>query len=306
MLVVIDTVISRRERLQRIDESGARPEEERKMGAPGEPVEESDLHGWVDGRLTPEREEAIEAYFAVHPDARERWRQYAEQRAALRAAFAAEVTGPLPARFRIPRLLQERRHRRQRWFIQIAAAVCLVVLGCLGGWVARDVVPQMTSSTSAHLGRAIIADAIAAHRTFAVEVRHPVEVNAAQKADLVEWLSKRLGRPLVVPDLAAMGFRLMGGRLLPAESGPAAQLMYENDGGIRLTVYLQAGVAGEVKLFRNDKDVGALYWSDEGLGCVIVGDATRAILRTVAATVYEQTFPDAPKGEFSSDPERTG
>ena len=47
----------------------------------------------------------------------------------------------------------------------------------------------------------------------------------------MQWLSKRLGRPLVVPDLAAVGFRLMGGRLLPAEDGPAAQFMYETGKG---------------------------------------------------------------------------
>ena len=61
------------------------------------------------------------------------------------------------------------------------------------------------------VARMITADAIAAHRTFSVEVRHPVEVDAGQEAHLVQWLSKRLGRSLVVPDLAAAGFQLMAG-----------------------------------------------------------------------------------------------
>ena len=39
------------------------------------------------------------------------------------------------------------------------------------------------------------------------------------------WLSRRLGRQLTAPDLAAQGFDLIGGRLLPASTGPAAQLM---------------------------------------------------------------------------------
>ena len=34
--------------------------------------------------------------------------------------------------------------------------------------------------------------------------------------------NKRLGHRLIAPDLAELGFRLMGGRLLPADSGPAA------------------------------------------------------------------------------------
>ena len=58
-----------------------------------------------------------------------------------------------------------------------------------------------------------------------------MEVDAGQEAHLMQWLSKRLGRQLVTPDLSGAGLRLMGGRLLPAEDGPAAQFMYENDTG---------------------------------------------------------------------------
>ena len=71
------------------------------MSATGERMEERDLHAWVDGHLTPAREKAIETYFTAHPEVRERWRQYVDQRAALRAAFAAQTTGPIPARGRL-------------------------------------------------------------------------------------------------------------------------------------------------------------------------------------------------------------
>jgi anti-sigma factor RsiW len=274
-------------------------------GVPG-PVGENDLMAYVDGRLSPERAEAVRGYLEVHPEAEERVSQYAEQREALRAAFSEPVDRPIPARLRVAQLLAERRLRRHWRFAQIAAAICLIVLGSIGGWTARDILPRLASPTSALVARTIMADAIVAHRTFVVEVRHPVEVDADQEAHLVQWLSKRLGRPLVVPDLAATGFRLMGGRLLPAESGPAAQLMYENGSGGRLTVYVRAGVTGEMKLYRDDKGVGAFYWSDEGLGCVIAGEADRGLLRQAAESVYEQTFPDAPRGEFSSEPEKSG
>ena len=80
-----------------------------------------------------------------------------------------------------------------------------------------------------------------------MEVRHPVEVDAGQEAHLVQWLSKGLGRQLTVPDLGATGFRLIGGRLLSAEDRPAAQFMYETDGGERLSLYLRSGVGGETR-----------------------------------------------------------
>jgi uncharacterized protein (TIGR03118 family) len=45
--------------------------------------------------------EAVEAYFAAHPEQREQWWQYAEQREALRMAFAAPAAEPIPRRLRL-------------------------------------------------------------------------------------------------------------------------------------------------------------------------------------------------------------
>ena len=59
------------------------------------------------------------------------------------------------------------------------------------------------------------SEAIAAHTIYAAEKLHVVEVGADQKDHLVGWLSKRIGMTLVAPDLAAEGFELVGGRLLP-------------------------------------------------------------------------------------------
>ena len=54
-------------------------------------MEEDDLHSRIDGHLPPECAEAVDTYFAAHPELREQWSQYAEQREALRAAFAAQA-----------------------------------------------------------------------------------------------------------------------------------------------------------------------------------------------------------------------
>jgi anti-sigma factor RsiW len=274
------------------------------MTAAPEPVGEDDLMAYVDGRLPPERTEAVRDYLAVHPDARERVSQYIDHRQALREAFEAQAAEPVPVRLRPTQLVARHPRGRQRRFIEVAAVLCLVMLGGLGGWVARAVLSG--PSSSAALTSSIIDDAIAAHRTFAVEMRHPVEIDAHQDKHLVQWLSNRLDRPIVAPDLTAAGYRLMGGRLLPSESGPAAQLMYENNAGSRLTIYLRGGIAGEAKRFRNDRGLGAFYWSDEGLDCVVVGEVDREVLRQAATSAYEQIFPDAAKGEFSTEPEDKG
>jgi anti-sigma factor RsiW len=265
----------------------------------GRPVEEDDLHARIDGQLPRERTEDVDAYLAAHPEEEARFSQYAQQRQALRAAFAAQANGPIPSRLRVAHLLAQQRRRRRRQLGQIAAAVCLIVLGGIGGWAVRDLTGPLSSSSPGAVASVITADAIAAHRTFSVEVRHPVEVDAGQEAHLVQWLSKRLGRQLIVPDLTPAGFRLMGGRLLPAEDGPAAQFMYENGNGERLTLYLRTGVGGETAFrYHEDGGIGAFYWSDEGFGYAIAAKADRGLLLQIAEIVYQQTSPDGAKAKL--------
>jgi anti-sigma factor RsiW len=267
-------------------------------------IEEDDLQAWVDGRLTPADNEAVEAYFAAHPESRARWSQYAEQREELRAAFAGPAEETIPARLRVARLLAEQRRRRRRQLGRMAAAVALLIAGGIGGWGARDLLPALTASASAVLASAVFDDAIAAHRTFSVETRHPVEVGANEEAHLVQWLSKRLGHQLIVPDLSALGFQLMGGRLLPADSGPAALFMYEDGKGTRLSCYyLVVDVAGETEFqFREQNGIGAFYWVDDGLAYAIAANVPRGLLLKVAEIVYQQNSPEGAKAKLPPVP----
>jgi anti-sigma factor RsiW len=264
------------------------------------PIEEDDLQAWVDGRLAPEDIEAVELYFAAHPELRERWLQYAEHRKELRAAYAGPAEKPIPARLCVARLMAAQRRRRHRQFARIAATAALLIVGGIGGWSAHDLLPALTSSASAVLANSVFDDAIAAHRTFSVETRHPVEVGANEEAHLVQWLSKRLGHRLTVPDLNALGFRLMGGRLLPADSGPAALFMYEDGKGTRLSCYyLVVDVVGETEFqFREQNGISAFYWVDDGLAYAIAANAPRDWLLKVAEIVYQQNSPDGNKAKL--------
>ena len=81
----------------------------------------------------------------------------------------------------------------------------------------------------------------------------------------------------------------MGGRLLPAEDGPAAQFMYENCTGERLTLYLRSGI-------------GAFYWSDEGFGYALAARADRGPLLRISEIVHQQTSPDGAKAKIPPAP----
>jgi anti-sigma factor RsiW len=246
----------------------------------------------------------VDMYLAAHPEERERWSQYAEQREALRAAFGAQPGGPIPTRLQVSHLLARRRRRRHHQFARIAAAVALLILGGVGGWTARDVLPGLTSSASAILASAVFDDAIAAHRTFSVETRHPVEVGANEEAHLVQWLSKRLGHRLIAPDLLGLGFQLMGGRLLPADSGPAALFMYEDGKGTRLTCYYLSVDVGEETEFkyREEKGTSAFYWVDDGLAYAVAANTDRDLLLKVAEIIYRQNSPDGARAKIPPAP----
>jgi anti-sigma factor RsiW len=274
--------------------------------ATGRPIEDDDLHARIDRRLAPERAEAVDAYLAANSELQQRWSQYAEQREVLRAVFASQAGETIPPRLQVANRLAERRRRSQRQFARIAAAVLFFVLGGIGGWTAREILPVLTSSASAVLAGVVFDDAIAAHRTFSVETRHPVEVGAAEEAHLVQWLSKRLGHRVIAPDLNALGFRLIGGRLLPADSGPAAWFMYEDGKGTRVSCYfLSVDIGGETEFkYREQNGISAFYWVEDGLAYAITANANRELLLKVAEIVYRQNAPDAARAKIPPLPDK--
>jgi anti-sigma factor RsiW len=136
--------------------------------------------------------------------------------------------------------------------------------------------------------------AAVAHVVYSPEVRHPVEVGADQEAHLVNWLSKRLGTQLKVPDLAPLGYGLVGGRLLPGERGPAAQFMYQDGKGQRLTLYVRTNTDETRETafrFAQEKSIGVFYWLDRRVGYALSGEVDKAELLRVATAVYRQLNP---------------
>ncbi|MDF3837204.1 anti-sigma factor, partial [Cupriavidus basilensis] len=125
-----------------------------------------------------------------------------------------------------------------------------------------------------------------AYAVYAPEQRHPVEVAAVDEAHLRTWLSRRLARTLTIPSLDEYGYALMGGRLLPGEGGPAAQLMYQNRTGERLTLYISpaAPALASVGLLRR-ADRRTFYWVSGGAGYALSGQLEEGRLRAIASDV---------------------
>lgn len=257
-------------------------------GKPTE-IDETELHAWLDGQLDPDRRGAVEAAIGADGDLAARAEAYAGQNRGIRELYAGVADEPLPARV-CARSMATRRVRR-RWMLPVAASVVWLAVGLAGGWFASNWLAEpATAEASRHVAR----EALAAYHVYAVEVVHPVEVFADQEAHLVKWLSKRLGRDIRTPDLAPFGFRLVGGRLLPTDEGePAAQFLYENRAGRRITVYVSIYKSGRETAFRYQEvhGIGAFVWLEPDFGYAIAGDVPRDALLRISKAVYEDFEP---------------
>jgi anti-sigma factor RsiW len=243
-------------------------------------VQEFDLQAYVDGVAEQPLRLAVEAYLAERPEEAERVRAYRAQNAALRALFDPVLAEPVP-----PALVTRPAPRRWR-FVAIAASVLFV--GVAVGWIARGaMVPPQSGFTLAR-------SAAIAHAVYSPEVRHPVEVGADQEDHLVKWLSKRLGTNLRAPRLSALGYDLVGGRLLSGPQGPVAQFMYQDAKGQRLTLYVSAqkGDRGDTAFrFSQEDKVAVFYWIDHNYGYALSGEIKRENLLALATSVYQQLSP---------------
>ena len=190
---------------------------------------------------------------------------------------------------------QRLRARRSRWRTPALAASWLLLGICIGavaGWqlhASRAIVAQQAEVP------AFVKRAAMAHATYSPEVRHPVEVGADQEQHLVTWLSKRLGAQVRAPKLEAIGYSLVGGRLLPGDNGPVAHFMYQTEKGRRITLYVRTDAAENRETafrYAAEGNVKVFYWIDRKLGYAISSaDIGKDDLLKIANAVYQQLNP---------------
>ena len=242
-------------------------------------VTADELHAYVDGMLSADRKWAVEAWLASHPDDAARvaeWRALAE---VVRDRYGAVAEEPVPARFDIAKLARP----QASWRLIAAAAILAAAIGGAAGWVVRAVSAPAPTSVEA-----ITAEALSAHKLYIAEVRHPIEVRAAED-HLIPWLSKRVGTNLRVPDLKEYSLKLLGGRLLPGPIGPAALFMYESPNGERFTIYCSRSKRMRMALrYQSGGEVAAMHWVESEIGYVVSGPDDRDRLAKIAQTAYEQ------------------
>jgi len=243
-------------------------------------VTEHELQAFIDQRLEPARQREVEAILAATPELAAQAAAYRAQNRGLHALFDAVLDEPIPTAMQMPPPRPS-----WAWGARYAAGLMLVLAGGMAGWFLHGAQSGAASMpTLAH-------QAAIAHVVYSPDVRRPVEIGADQEVQLVNWLSKRTGVPMRPPKLGTVGYQLVGGRLLPGQSGPVAQFMYEDASGQRLTLYVSTDQSHNTDTgfrFAREGDVNVFYWIDGKLGYALSAGMDKGALARIANVVYEQ------------------
>ena len=242
---------------------------------------ESDLHALVDGQLNTSERERLSGQLTADPETAKVVRDYQLINRELHRLYDDVAKEPIPSRLFLARPRHSNRWKRA------AAMLGWLIIGTGIGWFAREwLTPPPT-----HFTVSLVQEAVSAHAVYTPEVRHPVEVDAEQEQHLMAWLSKRLNAEIRAPQLADIGFELLGGRLLPADNGPAAQFMYQDSRGQRLTLFVRKGDNRQQDTafqFTENDGIRAFYWIDHNLGYALIGNINKPVLTRAAHLVYNQ------------------
>lgn len=246
--------------------------------------DEHDLQAYVDGQLDDEARAAVERHLALHPAQAERVRQWRQDAQRLRAALeSVRMPGDNPTLD--PRAIRARRAARSRMrFAMAASFVFCIGLGTFGGWQARG--------WNASPGVPPMSDAVEAYRMVVVDGTAKVDFRPSSAGELQTWLTTRVGKSAVLPDLSAAGFRPVGGRLFATGHGAAAMVLYQDDAGRTLSFYLRPPESAQHLMAAGERMDGQLlarYGSVNGMNYAVVGPADSLAQKAVVRALNQQT-----------------
>ncbi|WP_129636054.1 anti-sigma factor [Tropicimonas sp. IMCC6043] len=237
-----------------------------------------DIHAYIDGELSDHAAALVRAYLHEHPDAAEVAADYEAINAAILSRSARADALPVPEEH-----IKAVRGRRRAPLL--AASVALIAAGASAGWVAHGMFSPQTNVLD-NLARETGANWV----TYAPDARRPVELAAADAAQLADWLTNRTGRSVAVPMLDDQGFTFLGGRLVAGETRPAAMLMYQDTTGRRLVVLMSPEFTGDGPTgmhFRRQTESASVIWANGKEGFGVAGPFSEEELRRAAVAVRD-------------------
>ncbi|MBV7547929.1 anti-sigma factor [Pseudomonas sp. PDM26] len=243
------------------------------------PPSERDLHAYVDHQLSDADRRLVETFLASNPQMSAQVRAWQLDAQQLRAALSGALQQPVNPNLD-PAVIRQHLKRQSRRHLASAAVLLIAVsVGGFSGWQARE----MTLVSAP----APMADAMQAYRLIAQQGILPADYKVGADGDMQGWLDRYFTQANRLPDLSDAGFKPVSGRLLSTEQGPAAMVVYENQGGQKVSFYVRPPGPKNFLLPRGSRSDGGLqaeYWSGSGYNYAMVSPTD-----TPAARMLRQT-----------------
>ncbi|GEM_PF-1528740 len=250
-------------------------------------ISNSEIQSYLDKTLTAEQITAFEQRLQQDSLAQQKLAEYQKIDESLKTLYQPVFDADIPSH-----LLNSSFQSSHDYLKTIAASIVFFCFGTIIGWQWS----QPGNSSNDLFVQDLKNPALFAHTVFSVEKLHPVEVKADKQQQMNLWLSKRLKTTLNAPDLQQYQFALIGGRLLPStRERMAAQYMYQDDNGNRITLYIKRGrwAANETainhgsQVFNHDS-FNQSFWIDGDLGFVLTGKTKQPLNQKLAESIYQQ------------------
>jgi anti-sigma factor RsiW len=161
----------------------------------------------------------------------------------------------------------------------VASIAAAIVLGIVGTLIVQSVRPVDKGE--------IVQVALEARATTIPAEKIIVVENGAGTHRYDAALSAAIALPVKVPDMARLGYHLVGIRLFSRSAGKgAAELLYRGARNELFTLYLRRsdGTARFDQFKRGGLRV--CVWQDEELGMVMAGDVSTAAMQRLASLAY--------------------
>jgi len=185
---------------------------------------------------------------------------------------------------------------------RLAASIALLVSAGAAGWIALEQSGWNHDPLVAFTRQAAQTAPASPQTTQklvpALSAATPVATGGnASERQVAAWLAAQTGNagasggaPTTLPDLAALGFELVGERVITTASGPpAAQLLYQDEAGQRVTLTMRAGgKAGQTSFtFARDGAASRFMWQDAHMAYSLVGQMEQDKLLRLAEAVSD-------------------
>ncbi len=259
----------------------------------GQSVSEAELHGFADGELDRDREDAVRAYLATSPADAARVETWRRQKEVVQSGFPLDEPPfvpwpalPLPGNG----AGSDSKNWRERWFVWLIMFV--FASGALFAWGAAHVAsrlafPEVASPSPGAPAPGAASDFMAAKALAALR-----EFAAPPSARLTSALPRPEQDPAVpiLPVLPDEDLKLAGVRAMPGGLGDMLCLYYSKpDGGIIGLCVEKAAEQGETLAQLVGKyPAAAVHWRQKGGNYAVLGPLQESELWSLAGGVRAQ------------------